>query len=146
MFFWSQKDKASIVGDTINYVLELEKRLKHLQGCKDIEGGGGGGDPSSGFFKSTKRKVAPLTAVPYSSNIFEDTSGQPPIHAQSDVGASPEKQPVCNDRLLQQLHVEKSRPRDISVISTPSDQLTGESKSVGVLKNSYPLMMQCRER
>ncbi|CAK9264994.1 unnamed protein product [Sphagnum jensenii] len=58
----TKKDKASIVGDTINYVLELEKRLKHLQGCKDIEGGGGGGDPSSGFFKSTKRKVAPLTA------------------------------------------------------------------------------------
>ncbi|CAM6038626.1 unnamed protein product [Sphagnum compactum] len=80
----TKKDKASIVGDTINYVLELEKRLKHLQGCKDIEGVGGGGDPSSGFFKSTKRKVAPLTTAPYSSNIFEDTSGQPPIHAQSD--------------------------------------------------------------
>ncbi|CAM6116525.1 unnamed protein product [Calypogeia fissa] len=30
----TKKDKASIVGDTIGYVLELEKTLKHLQACK----------------------------------------------------------------------------------------------------------------
>ncbi|KAJ7219686.1 hypothetical protein O6H91_19G034700 [Diphasiastrum complanatum] len=29
-----KKDKASIVGDTINYIIELEKTLKDLQACK----------------------------------------------------------------------------------------------------------------
>ncbi|EFJ16018.1 hypothetical protein SELMODRAFT_422169 [Selaginella moellendorffii] len=30
----SKKDKASIVGDTINYVVDLEKTLKRLQACR----------------------------------------------------------------------------------------------------------------
>ncbi|KAL3699781.1 hypothetical protein R1sor_017803 [Riccia sorocarpa] len=35
----TKKDKASIVGDTIAYVLELEKTLKHLKSCKDSRKG-----------------------------------------------------------------------------------------------------------
>ncbi|KAL2652060.1 hypothetical protein R1flu_020188 [Riccia fluitans] len=35
----TKKDKASIVGDTIAYVLELEKTLKHLKACKDSRKG-----------------------------------------------------------------------------------------------------------
>lgn len=48
-----QKDKASIVGDTINYVLELEKTLKHLQSLKAARKAGAA--PGSNVSASKKK-------------------------------------------------------------------------------------------
>lgn len=113
-----QKDKASIVGDTIDYVLELEKRLKQLQACKDSTAAGA-------FFKSLKRKT-PYGRCDDSTNndfsamdAFSKPGGSAPSSDESIQQAGGAR------RLLSSPTLEAH-----SAVSSPSDQVTEESKLV----------------
>ncbi|KAG0603549.1 hypothetical protein M758_10G101800 [Ceratodon purpureus] len=103
----TKKDKASIVGDTIDYVLELEKRLKQLQACKDTASG-------TGFFKSLKRKS------PYGSRGGgEDGALESPKPGGSSSETTHQRDPGSPSPIRES--------RD-SAVSSPSDQITEESK------------------
>lgn len=113
-----QKDKASIVGDTIDYVLELEKRLKQLQACKDSTAAGA-------FFKSLKRKT-PYGRCDDSTNndfsamdAFSKPGGSAPSSDESIQQASGARRPLSSP--TREAH---------SAVSSPSDQVTEESKLV----------------
>jgi hypothetical protein len=96
--------QASIVGDTIDYVLELEKRLKQLQACRDTASG-------AGFFKSLKRKS------PYGG---EDGALESPKPGGSSSETGLQRDPGSPSG------------RD-SAVSSPSDQVTEEPKLVRLL-------------
>lgn len=109
----TKKDKASIVGDTIDYVLELEKRLKQLQACKDTASGGGVFVNKAG---SLKRKS------PYGSRCEDGVMG----------GGGGSSSETTNAREVNvNVSAAESPVREAhSAASSPSDQITAESKPV----------------
>ncbi|XP_024384192.1 uncharacterized protein [Physcomitrium patens] len=112
----TKKDKASIVGDTIDYVLELEKRLKHLQACKDTASG-------SPFIRSLKRK-SPSTSANTAS-----------VHQDSPTDAVTKDCDAPDHRGTNPATTTTSSPSSTSpsreghsAVNSPSDQVTQESK------------------
>ncbi|BFI23338.1 protein MpBHLH34 [Marchantia polymorpha subsp. ruderalis] len=105
----TKKDKASIVGDTIAYVLELEKTLKQLKACKDSR---------KGFsFKLLKKKS--------SSKVLEDND-----RSTSDTApdtAAPEEMkpgPGCsNSTRFEDIVLKECKEREEPTISS-SDNIS----------------------